>query len=226
MLSSMAHVDRNIIKTHLNPALPNFMKAFVEILSFPTAQVFHPALKIEVLKCLTEVARNSSRSLQAFLGDILGPVWATLTETAAVYVKTQVNNTEDLDTDIDSDGEELLKPSSFRETPSEDRDALLDPLSFLGEMYCLSTLIQSIFEFVQALVESPKLKDPVHKGMDELLFYLIIYMQVTEHRSSRAAFNRSAIHIVSAYELPPSNLIFISVLVGHRRENAGLGGRS
>ena len=82
------------------------MKAFVEILKVPTAQVFHPALKIEVLKCLSEIARDSPRSLQGFLQDILAPVWSTLTETAAVYVKTQVNNTEDLDTDIDSDGEQ------------------------------------------------------------------------------------------------------------------------
>lgn len=123
MLSSMAHVDRNIIKTHLNPALPNFMKAFTEILQVPTAQVFHPALKIEVLKCLTEVARSSPRSLQAFLGDILGPVWATLTETAAVYVKTQVNNTEDLDTDFDSDGESRSK--RLREIPFSAESQLL-----------------------------------------------------------------------------------------------------
>lgn len=105
MLSSMSQADKTIVKTHLHPVLPNFTKAFVEILKVPTAQVFHPSLKIDVLNCLTQIAHRGSGSLQSYLGEILGPVWATLTDTAAVYVKTQVNNSEDVDTDVDSDGE-------------------------------------------------------------------------------------------------------------------------
>ena len=46
--------------------------------------------------------------MSQFLQQILPPVWATLTQSAEVYVKTVINNTEDADDPVDSDGMEIL----------------------------------------------------------------------------------------------------------------------
>lgn len=58
-------------------------------------------------------------------------------------------------------------------------------LHLLGEVYGVQSLVLAIFEFVQALIESAKLQDPVHKGMEDLLYYLIVYMQVGRRRISQ-----------------------------------------
>lgn len=100
----MASLDKAIIKTYLNPFLPNFIKAFVQILNVPQAQTFHPALKIEILNTLKELTKARDKIMQPFLSEILGPVWSTLTDTAELYVKNQVNNSDDIEEDVDSDG--------------------------------------------------------------------------------------------------------------------------
>lgn len=100
----MAALDKSVVKTHLSPFLPNFVKAFVQILNVPQTQTFHPALKIEILNTLKELTKAREKTMQPFLGEILGPVWCTLTGTAELYVKNQVNNSEDIEEDVDSDG--------------------------------------------------------------------------------------------------------------------------
>ncbi|OQR79887.1 importin-9-like [Tropilaelaps mercedesae] len=154
VLVSMAALDKSVFKTHLSPFLPKFMKAFVDILNIPQAQTFHPVLKTEILNTLKELAKARDKGMQPFLGEILGPVWSTLTDTAKLYTKNQVNNSEDIEEDVDSD----------------------------GEVYGVQSLVLAIFEFVQALIESAKLQDPVHKGMEDLLYYLIVYMQITNEQ--------------------------------------------
>lgn len=100
----MSSFEKNVVKMQLNPFLPGFIRAFVDILNVPHTQQFNPALKTEVLSTLKELVRVRDKVLLPFLPEILGPVWSTLTGTAEVYVKERVNNTVDNEDEVDSDG--------------------------------------------------------------------------------------------------------------------------
>lgn len=41
-------------------------------------------------------------------------------------------------------------------------------------------LVFSIFEFVHTLLENNKFKSTVKKALPELIYYIILYMQITE----------------------------------------------
>ncbi|KAG9352855.1 hypothetical protein JZ751_017431 [Albula glossodonta] len=71
---------------------------------------------------------------------------------ACTYVRTEVNYTEEVDDPVDSDGE------------------------VLG----FENLVFSIFEFVHTLLENSKFKSTVKKALPELIYYIILYMQITE----------------------------------------------
>lgn len=45
-------------------------------------------------------------------------------------------------------------------------------------------LVFSIFEFVHALLENQKFKSTVKKALPELIYYIILYMQITEEQVS------------------------------------------
>ena len=38
----------------------------------------------------------------------------------------------------------------------------------------------SVFEFIHGLIETPKFKKTVKKFLDELIYFLVLYMQITE----------------------------------------------
>jgi hypothetical protein len=40
-------------------------------------------------------------------------------------------------------------------------------------------LVFAIFEFVHALVESPKFRGAVKAGLSDLMYYIVLYMQIT-----------------------------------------------
>lgn len=45
-------------------------------------------------------------------------------------------------------------------------------------------LVFSIFEFVHTLLENTKFKTTVKKALPELIYYVILYMQITEDQVS------------------------------------------
>ena len=45
-------------------------------------------------------------------------------------------------------------------------------------MLGFENLVFAIFEFVHALVETPKFKGAVKTGLSELMYYIVLYMQV------------------------------------------------
>lgn len=51
---------------------------------------------------------------------------------------------------------------------------------FLGEVLGFENLVFTIFEFVHALVETTKHKQLVRHGVADLVYYLLLYMQMTE----------------------------------------------
>lgn len=48
----------------------------------------------------------------------------------------------------------------------------------VGEVLGFENLVFSIFEFVHALLENSKFKSTVKKALPELIYYLILYMQI------------------------------------------------
>ena len=43
-------------------------------------------------------------------------------------------------------------------------------------------LVFAIFEFVHALVESPKFRVAVKSGLSDLMYYIVLYMQITHEQ--------------------------------------------
>uniref|UniRef100_A0A452T9S9 Importin 9 n=1 Tax=Ursus maritimus TaxID=29073 RepID=A0A452T9S9_URSMA len=57
-----------------------------------------------------------------------------------------------------------------------------DPVDSDGEVLGFENLVFSIFEFVHALLENSKFKSTVKKALPELIYYIILYMQITEEQ--------------------------------------------
>ena len=89
--------------------------------------------------------------MSSWISQILPPVWSTLTSSADKYVKDVVNDSGNEDEIVDSDGE------------------------VLG----FENLVFAIFEFVHALVESSKFRVAVKSGLSDLIYYIVLYMQIT-----------------------------------------------
>ena len=49
---------------------------------------------------------------------------------------------------------------------------------FWSQVLGFENLVFAIFEFVHALVETPKFKGAVKTGLSELMYYIVLYMQV------------------------------------------------
>ena len=47
-------------------------------------------------------------------------------------------------------------------------------------MLGFENLVFSVFEFIHGLIETPKFKKTVKKFLDELIYFLVLYMQITE----------------------------------------------
>uniref|UniRef100_A0A8C7ZPS0 Importin 9 n=1 Tax=Oryzias sinensis TaxID=183150 RepID=A0A8C7ZPS0_9TELE len=55
-----------------------------------------------------------------------------------------------------------------------------DPIDSDGEVLGFENLVFSIFDFVHTLLEKKKFKSTVKKALPELIYYIILYMQITE----------------------------------------------
>lgn len=92
--------------------------------------------------------------MASWISRILPPVWSTLTASADKYVKEVVNQNGEEDEVVDSDGE------------------------VLG----FENLVFAIFEFVHALVETPKFRTAVKSGLSDIMYYIVLYMQITQEQ--------------------------------------------
>merc|ERR1719150_3526264 len=157
MICTMGEVNKSLQKSLLNPVLKTFSEALVAAIAAPDSHTSDAGLKTEVLKALTVLVKNVPKQVVAWLPQILPPVWSILTSSAEKYVKEVVNEGGEDDELVDSDGE------------------------VLG----FENLVFAIFEFVHALVDSNKFKSAVKAGLSELVYYIVIYMQITEERCQK-----------------------------------------
>lgn len=52
--------------------------------------------------------------------------------------------------------------------------------SVLGEILSFENLVFSVFEFISALVETPKFKKKIDSSLEDILFFTMEYMQITD----------------------------------------------
>jgi len=157
MICTMGEVNKSLQKSLLNPVLTTFSEALVAALSVPDSQTSDPGLRTEVLKALTVLLKNVPKQMATWLPQILPPVWSTLTKSAEKYVREVVNEGGEDDELVDSDGE------------------------VLG----FENLVFAIFEFVHALVDTKRFKGAVKTGLSELVYYIVLYMQITEEQCQK-----------------------------------------
>ena len=55
-------------------------------------------------------------------------------------------------------------------------------LEYPGEVLGFENLVFSIFDFVSAMIDAPKFRGTVRKLCDQLLYYVVLYMQITEEQ--------------------------------------------
>lgn len=49
-----------------------------------------------------------------------------------------------------------------------------------GEVLGFENLVYSVFEFIHALIDINKFRGTIRKTMTDLLYYVVLYMQMTE----------------------------------------------
>uniref|UniRef100_A0A3Q4GDM7 Importin 9 n=1 Tax=Neolamprologus brichardi TaxID=32507 RepID=A0A3Q4GDM7_NEOBR len=153
LICAIEELEKGAAKALIFPVVQQFTEAFVQALQMPDGPTSDSGLKMEVLKAVTALVKNFPKPMVSSMQQILPIVWNTLTESAIfTYVRTEVNDTEEVDDPVDSDGE------------------------VLG----FENLVFSIFEFVHTLLENNKFKSTVRKALPELIYYIILYMQITE----------------------------------------------
>nr|KAF6399782.1 importin 9 [Molossus molossus] len=156
MICTMEELEKGAAKVLIFPVVQQFAEAFVQALQIPDGPTSDSGFKMEVLKAVTALVKNFPRHMVASMQQSMGNTDCRLCFLTLhhTYVRTEVNYTEEVEDPVDSDGE------------------------VLG----FENLVFSIFEFVHALLENSKFKSTVRKALPELVYYIILYMQITEEQ--------------------------------------------
>jgi len=154
MLGLMKEFDKKVEKDHVLPYLPTFLTGCATLLQVPDGETSDCGLKMEILKSLEVLVKNFPKTLVTHISSILPPVWLIFTQSVDYYIKTTVNC---IDLSEDAVDEE-------------------------GEILSFENLVFSIFEFISALVETPKFKRTVEQYLEDILFFTVVYMQITEEQ--------------------------------------------
>lgn len=98
------------------------------------------------------MVNEMSKFIYQYNGQILPPVWQLLTQTAEIYVKAVVN-----ETDSAENGED-------------------------DELNSFITLVLQLFEFIHSIVEQPRFQSIVKTVLTDLVYISIVYMQISEEQ--------------------------------------------
>lgn len=149
--------NKQQIKDMINPTLTSFVQKLIAGLTAPLGKQSSFKLKMEIVRVLTYLVAEMPKFIHPYLPSILNPIWTLLTQMADVYIKVVVNDSEQ---------------SPFDTTEDEDQNE-----EFIK-------MILQVFEFVHSIVESKKFKQNVSMVLTDLIYIIIIYMQMTEEQES------------------------------------------
>uniref|UniRef100_A0A8C5TIK3 Importin 9 n=1 Tax=Malurus cyaneus samueli TaxID=2593467 RepID=A0A8C5TIK3_9PASS len=183
MICNMEELEKGAAKVLIFPVVQQFTEAFVQALQMPDGPTSDSGFKMEVLKAVTALVKNYPKHMVSSMQQILPIVWNTLTESAALYpwnFKTGTDSFQNrccfLEKSIS------LTLSTYVRTEVNYTEEVEDPVDSDGEVLGFENLVFSIFEFVHALLENNKFKSTVKKALPELIYYILLYMQITEEQ--------------------------------------------
>lgn len=160
-ITVMGEYDKIAIRQYLDPVLPQFTDAMIKVLEAPdSAPEVDVHLKKKALTTLTLLIKNCRKRMWKYMPAILTPVWYNLTASASLYVKTVVNSES-----------EDAQCSDFQSTLDSD-----------GEGQSVEEFIFAIFDFVSVVIETAKSRKLIKQGLSDLLYYILIYMQITDEQ--------------------------------------------
>lgn len=168
--------NKQQIKDMINPTLLSFVQKLIAGLTAPLGKQSSFKLKMEIVRgefwniyilryfernfifsVLTFMIAEMPKFIHPYLPSILNPIWTLLTQMADVYIKVIVNDAEE---------------SPFDTTDEEDQSE-----EFIK-------MILQVFEFVHSIVESKKFRQNVSLVLTDLVYIIIIYMQMTEEQEN------------------------------------------
>lgn len=153
MIASLSQGNRQIATQLLDPILPDYMNAFVAVLSDVSPNPIY-VLKKDVLKSISTLICSFQKKTSPYMSHLLQPAWSILTSSTQQFREIYLG-AEDDDLDVDSDGESCG----------------------------IEGVIYAIFELVQTLVENPTIsKSMLQSTLPDLIYYTIFYMQVPQER--------------------------------------------
>jgi len=156
-IALMCDYDKTAIDNFLLPMLPQFTEALLKVLEMPdNAPEVDIRLKKTALNSITILIKNCRKQMWKYMPNILTPVWRIMANSAQVYVRNIVN----------SDSDDAVDPEQ-----ATDSD---------GEVLSIKSLILTVFEFVTVLIESPKTRKLIKSGIRDLIYYVLVYMQMTD----------------------------------------------
>ncbi|XP_055623927.1 importin-9 isoform X2 [Toxorhynchites rutilus septentrionalis] len=149
-----AHIESKQDQTNIiNATLPAFIQKMIEGLTVPNGPHSSFQLKTEIVKVFMYLVSDMPKFANQYLSAILPPIWQLLTQMADIYIKIIVNETEQ-------------SPFANNAECDENED--------------FTTMILQIFEFLHTIIEMKKYKVAIINVLTDLIYILILYMQITE----------------------------------------------
>lgn len=141
--------------TIINPILPRFMEKLINGLTDNVSSNF--TLKSEIIKVLAYMVTDMPKFIHQYIQQILPPIWQVLTQTADIYVKVTVNETEQ-NPFVDAGDTSVEEDDDFQ------------------------VMILQLFEFISSIIESRKFKANIKNVLTDLIYIMIVYMQITQEQ--------------------------------------------
>lgn len=158
---SIVGVMSGVYKTETSalmlPLLQPLMEQFSSILKLPVPSEDPDdwSIRMEVLKCLNQLIQNFPSIVENHFVVIVGPLWHTFVSSLKVYERSSIEGVEDsYDGRYDSDGAEKS----------------------------LESFVIQLFEFLLTVVGSPKFVKVITNNVQELVYYTIGFLQMTEQQ--------------------------------------------
>ncbi|XP_033214886.1 importin-9 [Belonocnema kinseyi] len=155
LVAETSTYKKGFTQQYFEPVIPMFCEKFVQCLRQSNGPTIDCGLKTDIIKAINCLISKLPKFVINFLPEMLPPVWETLTQSAKIYQDEVVNGDGDVnDKEVDSD----------------------------GEIINFNNLIIATFDFIGSLVENKKLSNLLENFQQEIMYYLIIFMQVTDEQ--------------------------------------------
>ncbi|KAG8040464.1 hypothetical protein G9C98_002460 [Cotesia typhae] len=184
LVGSTGIYHKAFVETCLKPVIPVFCEKFVACLREHSSEGSHTTptcdigLKTDIIKAINCLVTKLPKFVTPYLPQILPPVWETLTESAKIYQQesvasetlsrriTRVPLSHDDSGDVDDDHD-------VKENVVVDSD---------GEIINFNNLIIATFDFIHNLVDHKNFANLIISSVQEAMYYLIIFMQITHEQ--------------------------------------------